>query len=252
MMKNWSNEQIESHRRAAKILDQIMADTFDFISKNKNDIDEYQVQQFIFRQFAKNNLVTEEEPPIVAFGHNTENVHYFPSEHNCAKLKPNDLIMIDIWAREDGLGDKPFADITWMGFNGKEMPSDQTRIFDLVIEARDSAVGLIEESLAVQKMPVLGSLDRKVHQIFRAHNAEANFLHTTGHVLGFYGAHGDKAGILDEKNLNKVMANVGYTIEPGLYFTKQFGVRSEIDFYVDDEFNIIITTEVQKSVVMLG
>lgn len=248
-MKPWTQVQIEGHLKAATKLDRIMADTFDFIFQNRASVDEYQAQQFIVEQFVKDGLISDAEPPIVAFGKNTENVHYFPSKNNCSKLEENDLIMIDIWARENVPG-TPFADITWMGFNGSKVPEEQLLTFKLVISARNSALEYIKCSLAENKLPILAEIDQVVGQVFEKEKVASNFLHTTGHVLGFDGAHGNIAGVIGNTNNNRMMTNVGYTIEPGLYFENKYGVRSEIDFYINEQFEVIVTTGIQENIVM--
>jgi Xaa-Pro aminopeptidase len=41
---------------------------------------------------------------------------------------------------------------------------------------------------------------------------------------------------------------VGYTIEPGIYLKNKFGVRSEIDFYINEKNRVVITTKVQREI----
>jgi Xaa-Pro aminopeptidase len=45
--------------------------------------------------------------------------------------------------------------------------------------------------------------------------------------------------------------NIPFTIEPGLYFKNRFGVRSEIDCYVTENYKLIITTKVQKRIIRI-
>lgn len=249
-MKPWTKEQIEGHKKAAGRLDRIMSDSISYISQNKDDMDEYRVQQFILDKFMQLDLISDSEPPIVAFGKNTQHVHYFPSKHNCSKLKDGDLIMIDIWAREskDGM---PFADITFMGFAGNEPLPEQKKIFDLVRDARDSAILFIKKSLERGDLPVHEDIDREVRKTFSQQKVEKNFLHTTGHVLGFDQAHGDRNGVIGEGNKGKLLPNLGYTIEPGLYFEERFGVRSEVDFYLNDQMEFILTSRLQEKLIFL-
>jgi len=44
---------------------------------------------------------------------------------------------------------------------------------------------------------------------------------------------------------------IGYTIEPGLYF-KNFGIRSEVDFYINAKNQLIITSELQTKLKMIN
>lgn len=195
-MTSWSNAQLESHKETARILDRILAEAFSLICNKKTD--EFEVQQFILEKFTQNNLISDSEPPIVAFGINTQHVHYFPSKANAALLKENDLIMIDIWARENKK-DMPFADITAMGFYGNKPSAKQLEIFDLVKKAQASAIELIRNKLSRKMMPTCAEIDLAVVETFRAKELQGNFLHTTGHILGFDQAHGDRAGALSQK-----------------------------------------------------
>jgi Xaa-Pro aminopeptidase len=249
-MKAWTKEQIDGHESAARKLSIIMDSTFICLSKNKKQISEYEVQQFVISQFKASGLVSDSEPPIVAFGKNTQHVHYFPSESNCSKLKEGDLVMIDIWAREDKAG-MPFADITFMGFVGYNLTAEEREAFKLVIRARDNAICFIKEKLRDGNLPILEDIDLEVRKVFRRHEVETNFLHTTGHSLGFNQAHGDRSGVIGLKNKNRLSINQGYTIEPGLYFQSNFGVRSEIDFYINDNMDFVLTSNLQKSLINL-
>ena len=48
------------------------------------------------------------------------------------------------------------------------------------------------------------------------------------------------------KNHRPIKINIGYTIEPGVYLAGKFGARSEINFYIDKNWQLVITTPVQK------
>src|SRR3989344_1252976 len=113
----WTNAQIENHKEAVKRLETIKAEVFSLIKKNPK-IREYQIQKFILDAFKNTNLVTAPKTPIIAFRENTSFVHYYPKKGNDKQLKPNSLILLDIWARleEDNA---PFADLTCMAFYGK-------------------------------------------------------------------------------------------------------------------------------------
>lgn len=245
---NWSEEQLESHIRAAKKLDVVMEQTFLFIKGKRDNIDEFSVQEFIKERFVENNLISDSEPPIVAFGVNTQNVHYFPSRYQSSVLEENELIMIDIWAREN-VEEMPFADITAMGYSGNVHSSEELKIFNIVIKARDAAITFIQDFMVDGEMPEVGQIDSVVRNIFNKHGLLDNFLHTTGHLLGFDEAHGDKQGIIYYDNQNELLENIGFTIEPGLYLEGKFGVRSEIDCYISSEGKLVITTNVQREIV---
>jgi len=237
-------EEINNHIKAARLLSQVMTLAFNFIQENKQSISEYQVQQFLVQRFRESGLVSDASPPIVAFGPNTRHVHYFP-EKDSRRLQENDLILIDIWAKLPG--QNPYADITWMGYFGGNLDPEIKSKVEFVFGARNKATEYLEESLRKGQIPTGDEIDQIVRDYFGEH--KEHFRHTLGHSLGFDSPHG-KLGRLGPGNLDPLFISVGYTIEPGLYFDL-FGARSEIDFYIDQEKKLRITTPAQKKLVFI-
>ena len=238
----WNKTKINKHIKAAELLNKIKDEAFKYIKKNKN-ISEYDVQRFIMVKFKMNGLRTD-RAPIVAFRQNTSFVHYYPSRY-FKILKPESLILIDIWAR---LKEKnyPFADITWMGYYGKKIPGEVLKIFKIVVKARDGAIRYIENVLKRGKIPDTYEIDKIARSVIKKNGFGDNFLHTTGHSLGFVSPHGGKR--IGPRSKGLLRENVAYTIEPGIYLKNKFGARSEIDFYINTNRKLIITTGLQKNI----
>jgi Xaa-Pro dipeptidase len=223
-----------------------MRQTFKHISLSKN-ISEYEVSQFILRKFKENNLKSDRDPPIVAFGKNTAYVHYFPAKKS-STLKNNSLILIDIWGRRVGsLPGVPFADITWMGAKGKPV-SEAIKIFNIVLKARDSCIRYIKNQLKKRIIPTGAKIDRVACKVIIDGGYGANIKHSTGHCIGFTSPHGIY-GRIKHSNNKRLHINLGYTIEPGIYLKNRFGARSEIDFYITQNWKLIITTPIQKKII---
>ncbi len=122
-----------------------------------------------------------------------------------------------------------YADITWVGFTGRNVPDRMTRAFAAVVEARDAAVTFVQAA-AREGRTVRGfELDRAARQVIERAGYGPAILHRTGHSLGEEvhgnGAHLDDYETHDERRL---MRGSGFTIEPGVYFD-DFGVRTEIN-----------------------
>lgn len=66
--------------------------------------------------------------------------------------------------------------------------------------------------------------------------------------MAFSSPHGNKNRLRPNSH-SKLHMNVAYTIEPGIYLKEKFGVRSEIDFYITDEFKLVLTTDLQKKII---
>ncbi|MCH9037314.1 MAG: aminopeptidase P family protein, partial [Chloroflexi bacterium] len=62
----------------------------------------------------------------------------------------------------------------------------------------------------------------------------------------------DRANLddLETHDTRMVIPGVGLTIEPGIYL-KHFGVRSEINFYVEEN-GLLMTSPLQQEVVLIG
>ncbi len=240
----WTKEQINNHLIACKLLDKIKDNVFNFIRENKTT-DEKQVQDFIIKQYKKYNLVSSKDgPPIVAFNQSSATPHYFVKKPR--KLKQNTLILIDIWARLKKKN-SPFSDITWIAYYGK-IPKQIQKTFNIILLSRDSCLNFIKKQLKKKQIPQGIEADFVSKNIIMKAGFERNILHGTGHSIGFISPHGPPKH-LNSKGDSKLKLNLGYTIEPGIYFKNKFGIRSEIDFYINKNYKLIVTTKMQKKIV---
>lgn len=239
----WSTKDIRNHVNCCNLLIKVKDEAFDYISINR-DVTEHDVMNFILDKFKEYGLKTNLNP-IVAFNSSAADMHYTPRK-NCRKLENNTLIMIDIWAKL-GNSRTPFSDITWMGYTGK-LSKEQLDVCNLVFNARDGCVEYLKKQLASGKIPTGKELDVFTRKIIADKGYGKNFIHSTGHSIGYTSPHGIY-GALRRTNGKKLLVNMGYTIEPGIYLKGKFGVRSEIDFYITPDKKLVITTKVQKDLV---
>ena len=249
-MKSWNKTQIENHKIAGKKLALIKDEFHSHILSNvrmKKEITEKECVDFIKKSYKKHGLVNDhkKEFAIVAFGPNTKEVHHFISTTTTHHLKPNTLILLDIWARLDQQN-APYADATFMFYVGKKVPEKIQKTWEVLISARDSAIGYIKKEIKKGKFPRGLDIDRVTHDTIGKAGLGNGIKHTIGHSLGFDSPHGKLPGI-NWREYSPILPNVGYTIEPGIYL-ENFGMRSEIDFYIDDQKRCIITTPVQKDI----
>lgn len=243
---SWTKTQIRQHQQAAKALEQVKDITINFIAANPNAT-EHEVQQFILKRFKKHKLKSEKYAPIVAFRENTSHVHYFPSQYS-KKLKPNSLILLDLWARINQRS-APYVDITWMAYYGKRVPKKIDEIFHIVVRARNLCLNKIKARLKKKELPSGKELDEAARDNIAAAGYGKQFLHATGHGLGTSSPHGS-LGRLNKKNTSRLNANVGYTIEPAIYIKNRFGVRSEINFILTNN-RLLVTTPQQKQITII-
>ncbi len=246
----WSPEALASHRRAARGLKEVLQATFDEVTRavrKKETLTEHALQQFMCDQFRRRRL--HFEPPIVAVNAHSGNPHYEPRAQDSAPIRKDDLLLLDLWCRDEPEG-SIWADITWMAYLGREVPERHQEIWNIVAGARDAAVAYLKEGTSLGKR-IRGA---DVDAIARRHIAERGFgdrfIHRTGHSIGLE-VHGNGCNIdsLETLDDRQLIPRTGFSIEPGIYL-EDFGVRSEIDVYMDER-GVEVTTAVQDRIIPL-
>jgi Xaa-Pro dipeptidase len=143
-------------------------------------------------------------------------------------IRKDELVLLDLWGKLVQPG-AVFADITWIGFTGPNVPDRMAKAFSAICAARDAAVDTVQNAAAAGREVRGFEADKSARQVLIDAGYEDAILHRTGHSLGENvhgnGAHLDDYETHDERRL---LPGSGFTIEPGLYF-KDFGVRTEIN-----------------------
>ena len=247
----WSDRQLDQHLEACRHVAAARAEAFAWLDARAREgveIRETDVQGVISTYFDDRKLVYD-HPSIVGFGPSAGAPHYAPKKGADRALQVGDAILIDLWCKlpED---DAPYADITWMGSAGP--PSDELqRAFDAVVAARDAAVETIRAAYADGRIPEGREADRVARDLLIERGYGDVLRHRTGHSLGTEATHG-RAAHLDDfetRDTRPLQPGIGVTVEPGVYFD-HFGVRSEIDVYLDDE-GPRVTTEAQDALIVI-
>ncbi|MGH7966654.1 MAG: M24 family metallopeptidase, partial [Candidatus Binatia bacterium] len=243
----WTPVQWQSHVRAAKGVRETVDAAFAHIREHPGET-EYAVQQFILDCFSARGLTTY-HPPIVAVNAHSADPHYTPSAEHCASICPGDFVLIDLWAKEpQGV----YADITWTGFMGAEVPSRYQEIFTLVRDARDAAIAFVKERVR-QGQPFCGyEVDAASRQVITDAGYGDRFVHRTGHSIGEE-VHGNGANMdgLETHDERLVLPATCFSIEPGIYLPGEFGVRSEVNVYVTEREAIVTGEPMQKEVIAI-
>jgi len=244
----YTNKQLQSHIKASLFLTKIVNASINYI-KNNPKITEFELQQFVLKQFKIYNLVSEKDKPIIAFNSSSSNPHYCPKKNKSRKLKPNTLIKFDIWAR---INKKKavYSDITWMFFYGKTIPIKIRKAYNDIIQIRNLSLNYIKNNLKKEILPMGKDINEYSRQMLIKKGYEKQLKHSLGHRIGTKSPHG-RGRHLNRKNKHKIIKNIPYTIEPGVYFKNKFGIRSEIDFYINNKNKLIITTPMQKDIVKI-
>jgi Xaa-Pro dipeptidase len=245
----WSPEALASHLQAGPIVHAAVRSGFAMIRdalSSGRAIGEYDVQQEIAGVLDAGGLETD-EPPVVAVNANSSNPHYSPTPETSRPIRPGNFVLLDVWGKRRTPGSVYF-DITWTGFVGNTVPDRYTEIFGIVREARDAAVNLVKQAVREGKAIYGYQVDDAARGVITGHGYGEYFVHRTGHSIG-EDVHGNGANMdnFETRDRRKIIPRTCFSVEPGIYLP-EFGVRSEVNVYVD-EHEARVTGEVQQAVV---
>jgi len=239
----WDDEQANDNAETARHLRAIVDATFGFIRQrilSADRVNEYDVQQFMLSEFSRRGLKSEEAPNC-SVNANSANPHYEPTRELNSPLNRGDFVLIDLWAKKD----KPrsvYADITWTGYIGEAVPAEYTRVFDVVKGGRDAALAFVQRSYASGAEIYGYQVDDAARRFIEENGYGEFFVHRTGHSIGEE-IHGNGANMdnLETRDERKVIPRTSFSIEPGVYLPRRFGIRSEIDVYISKSREVIVT-----------
>lgn len=230
----WLPEELAGHRRAAEALATIAQDALRWAGAELArgvEVRETTVQRRVMEAFGRAGLITD-HPPIVGFQANAANPHYEPREGADRRLQTGEVLLLDLWAGPSK--GSVFADQTWMAFAGRTPDAEVQRVWETVRGARDAAVALLRARWG--RAPVTGAeLDDAARGVISKAGYGEFFPHRTGHSidrdLHGSGPHLDNFETADDRVL---LAGVGFSVEPGIYLAQRFGMRSEINVFLDE------------------
>jgi Xaa-Pro aminopeptidase len=120
----------------------------------------------------------------------------------------------------------------------------------VLLAARDSAVALIQNNIKAGKAIQGWQVDQAARRVVEKAGFGKYFFHRTGHNIGTTvhgnGVNMDGLETHDERHLIPRTCN---SVEPGIYLP-EFGMRTEIDVYVD-EHEARVTGAVQTEILPL-
>jgi Xaa-Pro dipeptidase len=238
----WDDEQWAMHREAEHHTTRAFDVAWDYIAaevRARGGVEERDVQAAILRHFDQNQLTTY-SPPIVARGPHSGLPHYETGEGDDTRIREGDFVLIDLWAKLQ----RPravYSDLTRTGFVGTAVPEPYRRVFEIVAAARDAGIACVRDAFAA-KRPLQGwEVDDATRKVIDAAGYRDAFRHRTGHNIG-QEVHGNGANMdnLETREERRVLPRTCFSIEPGIYLP-EFGVRSEIDVFVDAAGTVHVT-----------
>ena len=210
-------------------------------------IRETEVQAAIMDHFQRHGMTTY-SPPIVGSRPAQRRPALRAGCRQGRRDRAGRFVLIDLWCKLD----KPravYSDLTRVGFTGKTVPEKYERIFAIVARARDAAVACVRAAYAAGR-PLQGwEVDDACRKVIVDAGYGEYFIHRTGHNIG-QEVHGNGANMdnLETHEQRLVLRRTCFSVEPGIY-QAEFGVRSEINVFVDAAGEVHVTGGLQEKVV---
>ncbi len=194
---------------------------------------EFAMVEWLSEAMRREGLVWE-HGPNVSCGANSADSHYEPTAEHSKAIRRGDFVLIDIWGKlgpeQSGGVDAVFYDITWTGVVDREPTERERMVFDTVRDARDAAIRVVEARFAEGKAIAGWEADDAARGVIRAAGFGERFTHRTGHNIGAEihgsGAHLDN---LETHDVRLILPRTCFSVEPGVYFPGEFGVRNEVN-----------------------
>jgi Xaa-Pro dipeptidase len=238
----WDSDQEKSHFEAAKLCRDAYDVAFGFIASEiraNGKAMETAVQARIMKHFADSGMTTY-SPPIVGVGPHSGDPHFDTSPETDQPIVKGSFVLIDLWAKMN----RPrsvYADYTRVAFVGETVPEQYAKVFAIVAAARDAGIKKVKDTFAAKK-PLLGyEVDDATRAVIEKAGYGDKYTHRTGHNIG-QEVHGNGAHIdgLETREDRRIIPRTCFSIEPGIYLP-EFGVRSEVDVYIDKDGGVHVT-----------
>jgi Xaa-Pro aminopeptidase len=209
-------------------------------------IGEYDVQQEI-AGFLNARGLEADEPPLVATNAHCSDPHYSPVPKTSNPMRPGAFVLLDVFAKRKVPG-AVYFDITWTGFVGESVPKKFVDVFEVVRNARDAAIACVRQARREGQELRGYEVDDAARGVIRQAGYGDYFIHRTGHSIG-EDVHGNGANIdnFETHDDRKIISGTCFSIEPGIYLP-EFGVRSEVNVYVEER-EARVTGDIQQSLV---
>jgi Xaa-Pro dipeptidase len=245
----WTLAGEASHRRAAVILKEAVHAAFGRIAaevRGRNRLTEWELREWIRADLEQRGLAVGVDC-IAAVNANAANPHYGPTATSSAPIREGDLVLIDLWGKENDKG--VYADQTWMCYVGTAVPERLTRIWNVLHEAREAAVALLL-TRHEEDRPLAGwEVDDAAREVITRHGYGDYFVHRTGHSIDRE-LHGTGPNIdnLETRDTRRLIPGIGFSIEPGIYIPGDVGFRSEINVFIGRDGPEVTTPDRQREV----
>lgn len=244
----WDEEGKASHLRAARVVADVAGRGFERAAAAIRDGEpllEGELRTWIIGALGEGGLAVGADS-IVAIGPNAADPHYAPGTAG-APITRGDTLLIDLWGKESD--DAVYADQTWMGHMGAEVPDRVADLFSVIRDGRDAAVELLRERADAGEETAGWEVDSVTRAVIREAGHGDAFVHRTGHSID-RDLHGTGPNIddLETHETRLLSRGVAFSIEPGVYLRGDLGMRTEINVFMGEGGPEVTTPDPQHAV----
>jgi len=212
-------EELNKIKQAVQITDKIYKELLNFI---RPGLSELEIRGKILELAFKYEAQGEAFPSIVATGAHSAIPHW---ESSRAPIQKGPLL-IDIGVIFDGY----CSDFTRTLYLGKANPEFK-RHYELVKTAWYKAFEKVREGVPIYE------IDRAVREFFKKKGVLSHFTHATGHGIGIEIHEFPRVYYKKSRKFLKeqpiIQDGMVFTVEPGLYFAGNYGIRLENVVFVE-------------------
>jgi len=200
--------EISQLKKSAEIAKIGMKKAYEIIKEDIKEIDAATEIEAEIRKFGS------EEPPfgsgmLLSSGINSANIHAIPKRK---KIRNNSLVVVDLGAKFNGY----YSDFTRTIKVGKFKDKKEKDIFEFVKNLEFEVIDMIEEGMKFTTLYEFAENEIK--------KKGYKFYHSLGHGIGLEIHELPNISSTEKEVIREGMV---FTIEPGIYIPKKFGVRFE-------------------------
>jgi len=199
--------EIEKLRKAAKLADEVMGETIDYIHPGITERDIKKKIEELFMQKGADGLSFK---PIVASGPNSSMPHYCEDSR---VIQEKDLIILDLGCKYKGY----CSDISRTVFVGG-ITDEEKKGYDIILRANKAGEETAKQGMKAE------DVDKASRDVIRNESYGEYFINRTGHGIGI-SVH--EAPYIKAGNKQILERGMAFSIEPGIYIPNLFGMRIE-------------------------
>jgi len=223
-------DEINKLKKAAKIADEVMGETIDYIHPGITEKDIKKKIETLFIQKGADGLSFE---PLVASGSNTSKPHY---NKDSRTIEKKDIIILDIGCKYKGY----CSDISRTVFVG-EITEEQKKVYDIIFRSNKAGIKAAKQGVKAEDVDIAS------RNIIKEEGYGQYFLNRTGHGIGICVHEAPYIRTGNKRILEKGMA---FSVEPGIYMQNKFGMRIE-DIVVIGEEGPEVLNQFRRDIIVI-